>query len=406
MRKPLLRVLYASEPEARAAVGEITSAGAWAEAVSCADSWGGVPRLSSRVEEFRLELPPDVLAGLSRRAMDGFVRTSLLAKRGAAVMGDLGRRRIDVLAFKGLASMACLYRSTRGRVSSDIDVLVAEQQLEQAVRALAELGFTADVDAGLDSYARFVKAAPGFGGNQELSMTDADGHTIDLHWRLGLGTALEAGELLGRAQEVEFLGETIKVPAVCDSLLISVHHALRNNFDPGHILRDTFDSEGWLRLMSEEDHPAKALEQAVSIASIVQLHVPLAAIVTIVTRWNQDSGAIGACPVLESRLSGQEREAAEELVHLFDLQAEEGPLNQDTTYLFRGHDFRRALAALLPGSAEHRDVMRKMDQAMGSKPSIGKRIEQAARAVAQMRPRHVKAMQTLARVKDKFEGTG
>jgi hypothetical protein len=201
--------------------------------------------------------------GLSGWTLDEAVRTRLRrealgqAARGMKVKALL-LRSLEALAavgvvpvlLKGHGLAVRLYPEPLQRATSDVDLLVADAEVDAASRALVGLGLRA-LDAREAAHAREHEHHLTFSGAAGL---------VELHFRalVGYGQALEAEALLVRAQEAELEGRRVRYLRAEDELVYLSLHA------SNHLLQRLswlFD----LKLLGRA-HPGLDWERVVEVA--------------------------------------------------------------------------------------------------------------------------------------------
>lgn len=154
----------------------------------------------------------------------------LLEARAVEAVEALVGRRIPVILLKGPVTAAWLYPAGR-RTYVDIDLLVAPSTRQDAVLALASLGYSHWL-AGAD--------ACEFGGATELELMGLDGVCVDLHRTL-LGVGADAERcwtiLSGRTEPMDLVGRTVTVlDAVARTLHLALHAAQNGPVDSKALL--------------------------------------------------------------------------------------------------------------------------------------------------------------------------
>ena len=160
-------------------------------------------------------LPPAERAALRRESLAS-------AARGLRVK-TLLLRCLDALAVEGIVPVLLkgyglalrLYPDPLQRATTDVDLLVARQEVEAASRVLAGLGLARVPEgegAHADSHHREFKGSAGL---------------VELHYRAlaGYGLALEADALLARAQDAELEGRRLRYLRPEDELVYLALHA-------------------------------------------------------------------------------------------------------------------------------------------------------------------------------------
>ncbi len=396
-RASLVEFLLAGTKVADAAAARIQHSFGWSESVRLASEWGALPRLEQRVRALAHPPAQPTLERIAQLTAESYTRSILQAQGGLAVLRALAQANIRAVAFKGLASMATLYRDPKQRLIVDADLLIHEDDLPRAAELLRGIGFSAGTQAALPEYREFVRRAPGFGGNEELSFQNARGTCIDLHWRLGAG--FDPQTLLERARPVELLGTTFSAVSPQDGLLLTVHHSLRNHFSPDAIIRDLLDLELWCAELLRTDE----VDRCLGAAARQGLLVPLLALTGILRAFDAACAAARVASQVEERVSAGQRRSADSLRDLFATQVAEGQIERDLLYLFRPSEGRQILRGLLFGGRRHWKIAQSMDATLAGAPvSMWQRVAAIGRSLRGVRPRHVRMLRALARTKDEF----
>lgn len=145
-------------------------------------------------------------------------------------LAALGAAGVVPCALKGPALADRLYAEPALRPASDVDLLLPEAALADAVAALEARGFRR-ADALVDAYQRRH--------GHHVHLDRPPGPAVELHFRpqSGLGTRLPAGELLARARPHRTArGTPVRVLAPEDELIVLAVHASQ------HLL----ERAGWL----------------------------------------------------------------------------------------------------------------------------------------------------------------
>jgi hypothetical protein len=144
--------------------------------------WGRVLRLAAShgVSAFLFtnidgQAPPAVVEELRERAQGIAVENLILTAELPRVMEALESAGIPALAFKGPTLAALLYGERMPRESSDIDVLVHEEDVARSFAVLGELGYEAW--HAVEGY--FFEC-----GRERPVVQKNNGATVDVHWGL------------------------------------------------------------------------------------------------------------------------------------------------------------------------------------------------------------------------------
>ena len=389
--RPWAMQLLAAPPASgllQAAAAKIAATGEWLAVLRLCQRWNVLPSLAATVAREKIALPSTQAASLQRENTLEFFRTTLCLRVGCEALRLLADAGIPAVAFKGCAVVALLHPGSRGRMVKDVDVLIEADQVPAALTLLQAHGFKRTVgDGDLADYIAFVQNSPGAAGNQAISLTGRQSTALDLHWKLG---RLDAAELLGTAWRVNFLGFEVPIVRPAFGLLLTVHHAIRNDFVPDDIARDVLDSCGWFRLLAAD--PAE-----------------LACAREHADRWGL-SDAVGAMSLIgqhfgHAGLLGNDRPtaAASDLADLYLRQLASAPINTDLAYLGSSRAARQVLSGALSGWRRYAGMMRAFEASNGEESrSLWQRIWRLALAAWALSPAEWRQVRALAHAKDRL----
>jgi hypothetical protein len=170
-------------------------------------------------------LPAAVLRPLHRPALVAAGAGLALARGTALAWQALRDAGVPCLVLKGAALAALSTGRCEVRGGGDIDLLVDPIHMPAAHRALTAAGW-------YPSPGKTVDPGPGAGwawtrfSSRERTYVGPN-HDIDLHWRIGHGTAVfpPASVLIDRATTVDLAGVPVTSLAVPDALLATCYHA-------------------------------------------------------------------------------------------------------------------------------------------------------------------------------------
>ena len=175
-----------------------------------------LPLLYRNLERHRVA--PEV-----RQRLGGFYRWSwhrnqLLLAALERALGVLREADVPAVLMKGVPLALRVYRDVGARVMGDADLVVRRGDIDQALDALAGVGWKPERPVTADLIASL-------GG---VNLHDADGRSIDLHWHV-LPDAYDAAldeELLRCAEPVRVGGEAASCLNPADHLLLVISHGL------------------------------------------------------------------------------------------------------------------------------------------------------------------------------------
>lgn len=362
---------------------------AWNEVASLAERWKVFPALAARVAADRLPIPPEPAGVLARSTAVQFFRTTVCMRAGCDALRALKEAGIPALVFKGAAVISHLHRGMRARMVRDVDVLIRPADLTASLRVLEAHGFRRCIGEGsIEDYKAFVEHSPGSAGNHAVSLSNRQDAAVDLHWKLG---RFDPGELLDSASTVEVLGMSIRAVRPALGLLLTVHHALRNDLVPDEVARDVLDCSGWFRLM--EGNPAE-LEHSREQAARLGL-----------------GDSLGAMAIIVRQLGGQAPDglggtaASKALADLYFRQLVEGPINTDLAYLGSARAGLQILHGALTGWRRYQQIMREFESRQGEASlSLAQRGMRLVRSAVRLSPTHWRQLRALTKAKDRLSG--
>ena len=369
---------------------EIIAAGEWPEALRLGERWKVLPALAARLACNAGQVLPSREADELRRLTGGqFIRTSLCLRAGSEAMQQLRAAGIQAAAFKGAAVIALLHTDSRGRMLQDVDILIRAEDLAAALTTLEANGYRRDLSTGsLVEYIDFVRNSPGAAGNLALSLSNPAGNHIDLHWKLG---RFDSAALLGTARTVQLLNVETTVVRPAFGLLLTVHHAVRNDLVPDEVARDILDCGGWFRLLATDP---EELSCALENARRWGLEDAVHAVSNIVQHFGGES----PLPVAATG----SRAAA--LADLYLRQLDSEPINSDLPYLASPRAIRQILSGALSGWRRYAGLMREFEAANGEESlSVSKRVKRLVKAALELSPAQWRQVRALARAKNRLQ---
>jgi hypothetical protein len=382
-----MRLLVCGSSDLPVVVDAITARGGWPAVTGLVERWKVFPALSVRAVVDRVPIPQDLASQLARNTAVQFFRTTVCMRAGCDTLRLLTEAGIPALAFKGAAVLAHLHTGMRDRMVRDVDVLIRPDDLHASLSLLEAKGFRRCIGEGsIEDYISFVEHSPGSAGNHAISLVNQQDAAVDLHWKLG---RFDSTRLLESAVSVEVLGTPIRVVRPAFGLLLTVHHALRNDLVPDEIARDLLDCTGWFRWMAAR--PGE-MECACEEAARLGLAEVLGAMAVIVRELGgQAPESLGKAP------------ASRALADLYFRQLEEGPINTDLAYLGSGRAGGQILKGALTGWRRYQGIMRAFESRQGEASlSLTQRGLRLVRSVVRLSPRHWHQLRALTRAKDRL----
>lgn len=321
----------------------------WRALADRCDALRVLPQAMLRLTAEEPSLPESEAPERSRRRLEATVRTGRVLHFGCRALTALRDAGVAAAGFKGIAAIGRLHAGRPTRGIGDVDILVSPAEAKRALDALLAAGFHPKV-AGLDAgeVIAFARTSPGSAGNESISLVTEGDFEVDLHWRLG---AFDVDAALASASPVRVLGEEVPVVRPGLGLMLSAHHALRNDFVPDEVIRDLLDAHEWFRLLSRDAEESAWTE-----------------------RESRRTGLDVACDACAAILSdaglpaGREAPArnspARALADLFRDQSS-APMNTDLVYLCSLRPALTILKGLIGHGRGYLRAMRAMEEAHG-----------------------------------------
>jgi hypothetical protein len=288
---------------------------------------------------------------------------------------------IPVVAFKGLASIAVLYGDSKHRSIQDADILILKKDLPKALACLGRQGFERQGPETLAQYLRFVEECPGFAGNQAVTVHGEQGCEVDLHWEVA-GSGLRPEEILRRAAKCNLMDSTIPVVDAKDGFLLTVHHAIRENFAIEIVCRDLLDAELWLRRLRET---GRFEEEGMKWVAGSRCKVAALTVATLVSGYDRATAATQAATWLSELANPAERRSAASLAELFHYQLRHGRLGKDVFYLVHSRPWRQILKGLATDWSGYRRSLRTIEEQLGENRPLHERAARLAKSIPGLR---------------------
>jgi hypothetical protein len=376
LRCQLVEFLLAKDARAAVAGRLFPETGSWREAIALAKAWNVIPRVHDRIRTLELRLPPADTALLRAEFLRTYPQSAFCAAKAIQAIHALEQAGIPVVAFKGLASLALLYGDSKHRTIQDADILILRSYLPNALACLASKGFEREGPETLAQYLRFVGDSPNFAGNQAVTLSGEQASEIDLHWELA-GSGLRPEEILARAAKCELMQSAIPVVDAKDAFLLTVHHAIRENFAIDSVCRDLLDAGLWFRHLRE----AGRLEEGLKWAAQSRCKVAALTVATLLSGYDDTADAAQAAVILSELSNPVEQRSAARLAELFHYQVEHGRLGKDVFYLVHSRPWRQILKGLATDWSGYRLSMRTIEEKLGEKRPLHERAARLAKSI-------------------------
>jgi hypothetical protein len=391
-RHQLPEFLLAEEGRAAAAASLFFKAGSWREAIELAKAWKVIPRMFDRIRSLRLQLTDADTGMLKLEFLKAYKFSAYRVSKAIGAIHALEQAGIPVVAFKGLASIAVLYGDSKHRSIQDADILILKKDLPNALACLGRQGFERQGPETLAQYLRFVEECPGFAGNQAVTVEDAQGCEVDLHWEVA-GSGLSSEEILRRAAKCDLMDSTIPVVDAQDGFLLTVHHAIRENFAIEMVCRDLLDAELWLRRLRESG----LFEEGMKWIAESRCKVAALTVATLLSGYDRATAATQAAVMLSELANPAERRSAANLAELFHYQLSHGRLGKDVFYLVHSRPWRQILKGLATDWSGYRRSMQTIEEQLGENRPLHERAARLAKSIPGLRV--LRLARELARIK-------
>ncbi len=125
-----------------------------------------------------LDFPPEIAAELGGRFRANVARSLLLMRALVHLVGLLGSRGIQVVPFKGPALAESLYGDAALRECVDLDILIRQRDLPEAIRTLVSAGYQDATKLKPAQQNTFVAT------QYEYALLSPAGILVELQWRI------------------------------------------------------------------------------------------------------------------------------------------------------------------------------------------------------------------------------
>lgn len=201
----------------------------WLKLFAMANKHSVVPLLYASLHQAGFEdIPPNHLAEFQKMFREGVYRNLALRSELKKISKLLARRNIDVRVLKGPVLAGLLYRDPAMRFSSDLDLLVHEEDLFRTKDALEACGYTLRSSLHWSSDSALLRTR-----ERQCSFQSPLGISVDIHWRLLVDYfphPFEEKRVWTGCQEVCMDGIVVCTLAPEDLLLFFCAHGSKHNW--------------------------------------------------------------------------------------------------------------------------------------------------------------------------------
>jgi hypothetical protein len=168
----LCRCLHAGDKEARIGAMECLSEEDWEAVIRESDRQGLTPLLWERVsrDDAHSRIPDRVLSRLRQSYFDAIRKNTLLYHQLSKILRTLSAAGISAIVLKGVHLAEVVYGNIGLRPMVDIDLLIREADLPEAIAALQKLDYLPDRQIHLEASCRVRKHLPRFWGPMGVSV--------------------------------------------------------------------------------------------------------------------------------------------------------------------------------------------------------------------------------------------
>lgn len=194
----------------------------WSRVLQMAEWHRLTPFLYRHVKELSNVIPQSIVAELSDANLFNSRRALALAAELLTITNYLRSLGISNLAYKGPVLAYQLYGEVAARITSDLDLLVRPEDVEQTRDALTALGY--QDSNGLSRSQQAASFRYGF----EHSFCRMNKLAVDLHWRIVpsfVSPSLDTAGIWNRAIEVDFFGKCALTFSPEDLFVVLCLHA-------------------------------------------------------------------------------------------------------------------------------------------------------------------------------------
>jgi hypothetical protein len=199
----------------------------WRHLEACAAVAQLRPRLAAVLERagLRTEAGREARARLAAEALAHAGRARLMAAELVRALEALAGVGIAAVPFKGPAFAMAVGTGLHDREMNDLDLLVEESQLAQAIEALAPMGHCPIVASQASSSPWLLRVT------NELPLASVRPFLLELHWRLAPAwhpAPVTVAQVRARLSPQDFFGARISWPAPEELLLVHVADGMKS----------------------------------------------------------------------------------------------------------------------------------------------------------------------------------
>jgi len=236
----LLAAQSVTSPAGLARLRELLQQVDWRKLIQFAQLHGTTQLLARRLETLNVRPEGEPAAVLSSLVLRNSTRAFIHYRETRRVLNALTSAGITALAYKGVVLSLQLYGRVNVRISSDIDILVAQRDVARALEVLAGLGYSRSGHTTVSDDVRFECS-------YEIALENAQTRcTVELQWRVAPKFASCGFDSATEALQPAALQSDPNVMTLADEdlILALAHHGLAHCWDS---LKWVADIESFLR---------------------------------------------------------------------------------------------------------------------------------------------------------------
>lgn len=184
------------------------------------------PLVCHALIESGCSLPSGTFAHLADNARQNTKKNLLLTAELLRIMRALGGKKIRAIPYKGPVLAACSYGNLAARGFCDLDILVAEPDVQRAMSGMRELGYEGEYSFTTAQETRYLRSACEYNFVHPRNQVQAE-----IHWQVvpvQLGLAVEFNRLWSRTRLLPIGGVQLQVLSPEDAVLVHSIHGFKH----------------------------------------------------------------------------------------------------------------------------------------------------------------------------------
>jgi hypothetical protein len=184
------------------------------------------PVISHGLIDSACSLPSATSESLASKARENTKKNLLLTAELLRVMQALLGEGIRAIPYKGPVVAACAYGSLAMRGFCDLDILVAEQDVQRCLTVMNELGYEGEYKLTPAQESTYLRRACEYNFVHQRNQVQ-----VEIHWQVApvqLGLAVEFDRLWSRTQLFSICGAHLRVFSPEDAILVHSVHGFKH----------------------------------------------------------------------------------------------------------------------------------------------------------------------------------